>query len=150
MSYIDFVSLLFIAWIILEIYLGWVNYKGCFRYKLREGSKLWSWVDGKIGAIRLVISPLFNLVIISVVASALMGIFNLSIEIAFASAISGMVIFRMDNVIYDDDSVKSFEKNCMKCDSKKECESFLNKNCRMEFFKNRIRMAVLNTEEEKG
>lgn len=111
LSNIAFIAVLFLGLIIFEIYLMRINYKGCFKYKLREGSKLWSYVDRKVGILRLFISPLFDFLIISLVASVFLVIFGISLETAFISAMSGMLIFILSDSIYDKESVEAFEKS---------------------------------------
>jgi len=77
----------------------------------------------------------------------LMAIFNLSIEVALVSVVSGFLGFTLVNASMDKDSVEAFEKHCKRCNQKRQCDDFLNKNCTMGFLKHRVRMAVKLNDE---
>ena len=114
MSTILYISLILCWWIILEVYLLWINYKGRFRYKLLEKSRLWSWLDSKVGWLSLPISFVLSLILILFLSALLEFIFSLSVEVAVASIVSGFLGMTLTNVSFDKWSVESFEKYCSK------------------------------------
>lgn len=83
-----YITILLWAWVALNSYLQWINYKGRFKFRLLEGSKLWRWLQEKVGWFSLVISFAFSFALIAMFALSIELIFNLPSEFAFISAIS--------------------------------------------------------------
>jgi len=144
MLYLDIILL---GWIVFEMYLQWINYEGRFRYGLLEANKWKRSLQNKVGVLSLATSSLFKFGLILLLSVLLMAIFNLSIEVALVSVVSGFLGFTLVNASMDKDSVEAFEKHCKRCNQKRQCDDFLNKNCTMGFLKHRVRMAVKLNDE---
>lgn len=150
MSTTLYLSLILWAWVISEAYLNWINYKGRFRYKLLEANKLWKWLQSKVGLLSLPISSMLIFGAILFLSTLLEHILSLPSEVVVASVVSGFLGIRLTNVYFDKWSVESFEKYCLKCEGKKECNDFLSKKCQMKYLKHRVKMAVLLEEKAKN
>jgi len=142
MSYTIFISLLVASWFIFEIYLLWLNYKGRFRYKLKEAYSVQRWLQERIGVIILTVTLMGAFVIIWLAPYGIVLLFNISYVVAFPSVVSGMLGLRFLNVYVDRLSVDEFEKCCLKCEHKEECSKFLNEKCSREYLKHGVRMAI--------
>lgn len=142
-----YLSFILWGWIIFEAYLQWINYKGRFRYRLLEGTKLWRWLQSKVGLLSLPISFMFTFGLIVFLSLLIEFIFNISNEVAVASVVSFFLGVTLTNAMFDKNSVEAFEKYCLRCPHKRECNDFLDKNCMMKYIKHRIKMAVLLEEK---
>lgn len=137
-----YLSVLLIMWIVSEAYLQWINYKGRFRYGLLEGNKWQRSLQNRIGVLSLAVSVLFKFGLILLLPALVVAIFKLSIDVASISVVSIFLGLTLTNASFDKFSVEAFEKHCKRCNHKRECNGFLDKNCTMEFVKHRVKMAV--------
>ena len=137
-------------WVISEVYLMWINYKGRFRYGLLEGNPLGRWLQAKIGVFSLFVSFLLNFLLILFFSALVQFVFRISAELALASIISLFSGITLSNASFDKFSVESFEKHCLKCDNKKECHHFLSEKCSMKYLKHRVKMATELTRETRN
>jgi len=142
MSYTNFVSLLVALWFAFIVFLLWVNYKARFRYKMWEGNPIQRWIQKRIGVMALCVTLLIGLVEIWLAPYGIAWALNIPYGFAFVSVVSGLLGLAFFNSFADTLSVRAFEKNCLKCENKKDCSKFLNEKCSLEFLRHNIRMAV--------
>ena len=142
MSYIVFMSSLLVAWLAFEFYLLWLNYKGRFRYKLKEAWKPQKQLQKIIGVVILPVTLLCSLTIIWLAPPVIAVLFNMPYTVAFPSVVCGWLGLRVLNVYADRSTIKEFETHCLKCENKEECNRFLNEKCSREYLKHFVRMAV--------
>lgn len=137
-------------WVISEVYLMWINYKGRFRYRLLEKNPLERWLQAKIGVFSLFVSFLLNFLLILFFSALVQFVFDISAELALASIISLFSGITFSNASFDKFSVESFEKYCLKCKNKMECSAFLNEKCSMKYLKHTVKMAAELTRETRN
>ena len=146
-----FVGILFWFFFLpFKLYLLWVNYKGRFRYGLWEHSSIWRKLDKKIGVFSLAVDFVLTIMILFVLSALISVLFAFPTEIALGFVLFGAIGGTFVNVAFDRLSVDVFEKNCLKCEHKKECLKFVDENCGIEPLKQRSRRAVLYKEKLGG
>jgi len=145
-EYLGFIAT---VWIVCELYLHWINYKGRFRYGLLEASEKKRQLQSRVGLFVLPISSAVRFVVVLFLSVIFKVIFNLSNELALALGFSGLVGMVLLDISLDKRSVDSFEKYCLQCEHKEDCNNFLAKKCKMEFLQHRVKMAVLLEEKAK-
>lgn len=148
MSTMLYLSFVLLGWLVFELYLQWINYKGRFRYKLLEENEWKRKLQNRVGLLSLPISSLFKFVLMLIFSALPKLIFNLSDEVVLVSVVSGFLGFTVANASFDKYSVEAFEKFCLICVHNKECSEFLDRICLMKFLKHRVKMAVLANKKE--
>ena len=133
-------------WIFLlpsRFHLLWVNYKGRFRYRLREHSSFWRRLDRRIGIGSLFVDFALSILIVVFLSAFLALLLDVPLDISSCFVLFGAIGWTFVNAATDDISVKSFERNCLKCDHKESCMRFHEQHCRVEPIKQRARSACL-------
>jgi hypothetical protein len=126
-----------------RLYLLWFNYKGRFRYGLREHSSVWRALDEKLGVFSLVVDFVLSIAIVLALSAFINLVFDVCIEIALAFVLFGAIGWTAVNMTVDKISVEGFEKNCLQCKYKEECMRFHQDNCSIEAAKQRPKSAIL-------
>lgn len=132
-----------------KLYFLWVNYKGRFRYGLWEHSSFWRRLDRKIGVFSLVFDFVASIVIILVLSALIVLMFSVTTETALSFVLFGAIGWTFVNMAVDDMNVSKFEKNCLRCQHKKECMNFHNERCISEPIKQLPKSAILHEKKEK-
>ena len=132
-----------------KLYFLWVNYKGRFRYGLWEHSSFWRRLDRKIGVFSLVFDFVASLVIIIVLSAVIVSMFAVSAETALSFVLFGAIGWTFVNMAIDDINVSRFEKNCLRCQHRKECMSFHDERCISERIKQLSKSAILYEEKKE-
>jgi len=138
-----FVGILFYFFFLpLKIRLLWDNYKARFRYGLHEHSPFWRKLDQKIGRGSIVVDFLLSLLAIFLVSFFLALLLDITAETAFSLVLFGAIGLTLVNMHMDKIAVETYEQNCLLCNHKEECMSFLEQNCKIEGLKKRVRSAA--------
>ena len=129
-SFVGILALVF--FIPFRARLLWDNYKGRFRYGLREHSSYWRRLDGLFGAGSLLFDIGISILVIVALSYMLFWLFAISLETSSSIVFSGSIGWTFVNMAYDKISVDRFERNCLTCENTEECMRFHELHCKDE------------------